>query len=183
MKTNIASNELKTPKNWDRSGLPSWTYFNKELFELESEELFRKHWQIACHSSDVPKIGRYLTFDLVGERALIIRDQDNEIRAFHNVCRHRGSRVVDSKEGECKKVIKCPFHGWSYNFDGSLRGVARAKTLPEFDSIKLGLKPLEMELWNGFVFVRFKPGPQPSVASLLERFDEEVECFTDGGFS
>jgi len=183
MKINIASNELKTPKNWDRSGLPSWTYFNTELFELESEELFRKHWQIACHSSDVPKIGRYTTFDLVGERALIIRDQDNEIRAFHNVCRHRGSRVVDSKEGECKKVIKCPFHGWSYNFDGSLRGVARAKTLPEFDSVKLGLKPLEMELWNGFVFVRFKPGPQPSVARLLERFDEEVECFTDGGFS
>ena len=161
MKTNIPSYELKTPKEWDRSGLPSWTYFNQELFELESEELFRKHWQIACHSSDIPRKGNYITFDIVGERALIIRVQEDKIRAFHNVCRHRGSRVVDSIEGNCKKVITCPFHGWTYNLDGSLRGAANSKNFPKLDSEKWGLKPLEMEIWNGFVFVRFKPGPQP----------------------
>ena len=182
MKTNFPSYELKPPKKWDRSGLPLWTYFNPELFELEAEELFRKHWQIACHSCDIPDIGRYTTFDLVGERALIIRDKDNEIRAFHNICSHRGSRLVDSIQGKCKKVITCPFHGWSYNFDGSLQGVTKAKTLPVLDPFKSGLKPLEMEIWNGFVFVRFKPGPQPSVAKLLERFDSEVASFTDGGF-
>ena len=182
MSINIPSPEVKLPAKWDRNGLPSWTYFNQELFELESEELFRKHWQIACHTSDIPKKGDYITFDLVGERALIIRDQEDRIRSFHNVCRHRGSRVVDSIQGHCKKVITCPFHGWSYNLDGSLRGAAKAKTFPEFDSEKLGLKSLEMEIWNGFVFVRFKPGPQPSVAKLLERFDGEVASFTDGGF-
>ena len=157
--------------------MPSWTYFNEELFELEAEELFRKHWQIACHTSDIPKKGSYVTFDLVGERALIIRDDENEIRAFHNVCRHRGSRVLDTAEGRCKSIISCPFHGWSYNLDGSLRGAAKASSFPVLDTKKLGLKTLEMEIWHGFVFVRFKPGPQPSIASLLERFDEEVSSY------
>ena len=177
MNLHIPSSELKPPPNWDRSGLPSWTYFNDELFELEAEELFRKHWQIACHTSDIPKQGSYITFDLVGERALIIRDEENKIRAFHNVCRHRGSRVLDSAEGMCKSVISCPFHGWSYNLDGSLRGAAKSSTFPALDREKWGLKPLEMEIWHGFVFVRFKPGLQPSVANLLDRFDEEVSRY------
>ena len=173
MNLHIPSSKLKPPLNWNRSGLPSWTYFNEELFELEAEELFRKHWQIACHTSDIPKKGSYVTFDLVGERALIIRDDENEIRAFHNVCRHRGSRVLDTAEGRCKSIISCPFHGWSYNLDGSLRGAAKASSFPVLDTKKLGLKTLEMEIW----FVRFKPGPQPSIASLLERFDEEVSSY------
>ncbi len=177
MNLHIPNSKLKPPINWDRSGLPSWTYFNEELFELEAEELFRKHWQIACHTSDIPKKGSYVTFDLVGERALIIRDDENEIRAFHNVCRHRGSRVLDTAEGRCKSIISCPFHGWSYNLDGSLRGAAKASFFPVLDTKKLGLKTLEMEIWHGFVFVRFKPGPQPSIASLLERFDEEVSSY------
>ena len=180
MNLHIPNTELNPPLNWDRSGLPTWTYFNDELFELEAEELFRKHWQIACHTSDISKQGSYITFDLVGERALIIRDEENRIRAFHNVCRHRGSRILSSKEGICKGVISCPFHGWSYNLDGSLRGAAKAGTFPPLDSEKWGLKPLEIEIWRGFVFIRFKPGLQPSVANLLERFDEEVSKYLHG---
>ena len=177
MNPHVTNAKLEPPPNWDRSGLPYWTYFNEELFELEAEELFRKHWQIACHTSDIPKKGSYITFDLVGERALIIRDDENEIRAFHNVCRHRGSRVLDTSEGRCKSVIRCPFHGWSYNLDGSLRGAAKANSFPTIDHRKWGLKPLEMEIWRGFVFIRFKPGPQPSVANLLDRLEEEVSRY------
>ena len=71
--------------NWDRSGLPAWTYTNPELFEMESELLFKRHWQLACHQNDIPKNGDYVSFDLCGERALIIRGEDGVIRAFHNV--------------------------------------------------------------------------------------------------
>ena len=85
--------------------------------------------------------------------------------------------MLDSAEGMCKSVISCPFHGWSYNLDGSLRGAAKASTFPALDREKWGLKPLEMEIWHGFVFVRFKPGLQPSVANLLDRFDEEVSRY------
>lgn len=168
---------LNPPRNWDRSGLPVWTYLNEEMFELEAEELFRRHWQLACNVSDVPEPGCYISFDLVGERALIMRDSDNHVRAFHNVCRHRGSRVVEESEGRCSGVIVCPFHGWSYSLDGKLRGPAKARTFPKLDSQEWGLKPLEMEIWHGFVFVRFKPGPQPAVAKVLERFDEEMESY------
>ena len=81
------------PAGWDRNGLPGWTYFNQELLELEKDELFRKHWQLACHVNDVPAPGDYLTFDVADERALVLRGHDGVVRAFHNLCRHRGSRV------------------------------------------------------------------------------------------
>src|SRR4051794_37984048 len=77
-----------------RGGLAPWTYFNSELFEIEKEELFRRQWQLACHACDLQLPGDWCAFDIIGERAVIVRGRDGVIRAFHNVCRHRGSRVV-----------------------------------------------------------------------------------------
>jgi phenylpropionate dioxygenase-like ring-hydroxylating dioxygenase large terminal subunit len=150
-----------------RGGLPSWAYTNPEFLEIEKQELFRKTWQIACHVSDIPNTGDYYSFDLVGERALIIRDKDDVVRAFHNVCRHRGSRVVATQRGTCKSAIVCPFHGWSYNLDGTLRAVPQAKSLPKLDAVEHGLPPIDFEIWHGFVFVRFIVGDQPSVAHMM----------------
>lgn len=158
----------------NRSGLPPWTYFSEELLDLERRELFRRCWQIACHANDVPDAGDYTTFDIVGERALIVRDHDGVVRAFHNVCRHRGSRVVADQKGHCRGALVCPFHGWSFNLDGTLRAVSQKRTLPELDPVRYGLVPLEYEIWNGFVFVRFQPGDQPSVAEILAPHAEEL---------
>jgi phenylpropionate dioxygenase-like ring-hydroxylating dioxygenase large terminal subunit len=160
-----------------RSGLAPWTYFSPELFDIEQEELFRRHWQLACHVSDVPEPGDWLSFDIVGERALIVRGKDGVVRAFHNVCRHRGSRVAAGEKGHCKTAIVCPFHGWSFNLDGTLRAVPKAKTFPKLDPVGHGLLPVEHEIWNGFVFVRFKPGPQPAVAQLLSRHEQEAASY------
>ncbi len=157
-----------------RGGLPNWTYTNPEYLEVEKDELFRKSWQLACHVSDVPNVGDYYSFDLVGERALIVRGKDNVVRAFHNVCRHRGSRVVASERGTCKSAIVCPFHGWSYNLDGTLRAVPQAKSLPKLDAVEHGLPPVEYEIWHGFVFVRFVPGEQPSVAHMMAPHEEII---------
>ena len=165
---------IDIPVDWDRSGLPSWTYHSPALLELEKEELFKTHWQIACHVSDVPEVGDYYTFDLCNERAIIVRDQQNQIHVHHNICRHRGSRVVADDKGHCKNALVCPFHGWVYNFDGTLRGAARPDSFPPLDKNEFGLKPIESEIWNGFVFVRFKKGPQPSVKELLSPFAQEV---------
>ena len=175
MKT--SSDEVSLPNEWDRSGLPKWSFFNPEMLELEKDVLFRRHWQLVCHSSDVPDAGDFVTLDLVGERALVVRGRDGEIRAFHNLCRHRGSRVVAEESGTCKSAIICPFHGWAYNLDGTLRGAARPDTLPKFDPVKMGLKPLEMDIWQGFVFVRFLPGSQPSMQDVMARFDQEVSQY------
>jgi phenylpropionate dioxygenase-like ring-hydroxylating dioxygenase large terminal subunit len=165
------------PNDWDRSGLPGWTYHSPALCELEKEMLFRRHWQILCHVSDVPEAGNYLSFDQFGERALVVRGADGQVRAFHNMCMHRGSRVVSEERGICRGALVCPFHGWVYNLDGTLRGAARPETFSELDRKEFGLRPLETEIWNGLVFVRFAPGPRPSVAELLRPFEEEAHHY------
>lgn len=118
--------------------------------------------------------GQYVTLDIADERALVICGHDGKVRAFHNLCRHRGSRVVGDARGQCNKALICPYHGWAYNLDGSLRGIAEKDSFPPTDPDKWGLKPLEMELWHGFVFVRFQPGPQPAVADLMARHEPEI---------
>ena len=162
------------PKDWDRSGLPGWAYFSQELFELECETLFKTHWQFVCHVNEAADIGAYVTYDVAGERALVIRGHDGILRAFHNLCRHRGSRIVPDVRGVCNKAMVCPYHGWAYNLDGGLRGIANRDTFPPMQAEKWGLKPLEMEIWNGLVFIRFQAGPQPAVAEILARFDDEI---------
>ena len=168
------SADIALPKDWDRSGLPGWTYFSQELFELECETLFKTHWQFVCHVNEAADIGAYVTFDVAGERALVIRGHDGILRAFHNLCRHRGSRIVPDARGVCNKAMVCPYHGWAYNLDGGLRGIANRDTFPPMQAEKWGLKPLEMEIWNGLVFIRFQAGPQPAVAKILARFVDEI---------
>ena len=168
------SEDIALPKDWDRSGLPGWAYFSQELFELECETLFKTHWQFVCHVNEAADIGAYVTFDVAGERALVIRGHDGILRAFHNLCRHRGSRIVPDARGVCNKAMVCPYHGWAYNLDGGLRGIANRDTFPPMQADKWGLKPLEMEVWNGLVFIRFQAGPQPAVAEILSRFDDEI---------
>ena len=171
---NELARDISVPNDWDRRGLPGWCYHSDALLELEKEHVFRQHWQIACHVSDVPEPGNYITMDVVGERALILRGQDGAIRGFHNICRHRGSRVVADDKGTCRNALVCPFHGWVYNLDGTLRGAARPRSFPPLDKQAFGLIPLELEVWMGFVFVRFRPGPQPSVAELMQPFADEL---------
>ncbi|MDH6234139.1 phenylpropionate dioxygenase-like ring-hydroxylating dioxygenase large terminal subunit [Mesorhizobium soli] len=169
--------DIRVPTDWDRRGLPGWAYHSPALLELEKEHLFRNHWQIIGHVSDVPEPGDYLTMDVVGERALVVRGKDGVVRGFHNICRHRGSRVVADERGSCKNALVCPFHGWVYNLDGTLRGAAKPKSFPELDKNEFGLAPLELEIWMGLIFIRFRKGPQPSVAELLRPFEEELSHY------
>ena len=168
---------LPIPNDWDRKGLPAWTYHSEALFALERERLFLTHWQLAGHVSDVPAPGDWVAFDLMGERAVVMRGADGVVRAFHNLCRHRGARVVDGAQGNCRGAMVCPFHGWVYNLDGTLRGAARPESFGEMEREAFGLKPVEMEVFHGFVFLRFAPGPQASVADLLAPFAEDFAAY------
>ncbi len=165
--------EVAVPNDWDRRGLPGWSYHSPALLELEKEHVFRNHWQIIGHVSDIPEAGDYLTMDMVGERALVVRGKDGVVRGFLNMCRHRGSRVVGDEQGNCRNALVCPFHGWVYNLDGTLRGAARPRTFPELDKEAFGLQPIETEVWMGFIFIRFRAGPQPSVAELMKPVEAE----------
>lgn len=177
---NTAVKPIKVPTEWDRRGLPGWTYHSKALFDLERREVFLTHWQVAGHVNDIPAPGDWLSFDLLGERALVMRGRDEQVRAFHNLCRHRGARLADGAQGHCKGAMVCPFHGWVYNLDGTLRGPARPESFGDMDRSDFGLKPVEMEIWNGFIFLRFESGPQPGVAELLRPFEADFAGYRAG---
>ncbi len=177
---NVEISHNATPADWDRRGLPAWAYHSQTLFDLERTQVFLNHWQVVAHVNDLPAPGDWLTFDLLGERAVVMRGRDGVVRAFHNLCRHRGARVVDGQQGHCKGALVCPFHGWVYNLDGTLRGAARPETFGDMDREKFGLKPIEMEIWHGFVFLRFLPGPQPAVAEHLQIYDRDFSDFRAG---
>jgi phenylpropionate dioxygenase-like ring-hydroxylating dioxygenase large terminal subunit len=159
--------------NVGRGGLPAWSYDHDELMELEKELVFRRNWLLVGHVNEIPGPGDFMTLDVADERALVVRGRDGEVRAFHNLCRHRGSRVVAEASGNCGPVITCPFHGWSYGLDGRLSGVPHPKSFGAMDKTGLGLKALRIEVWHGMVFVRFK-GEGPSMAETLAPMEAEV---------
>ena len=175
--TALPYDTIPVPNDWNRGGLPAWTYHSPALFDLEREKLFLTHWQVVGHVGDIPAAGDWLAFDLIGERAVVMRGNDGVVRAFHNLCRHRGARVVDGTKGHCKGAIVCPFHGWVYNLDGTLRGAARPSSFGEMNREEFGLKPIEMEIFHGFIFLRFKDGPQPSVAELLAPYETDFAAY------
>src|SRR5687767_8934937 len=101
------------PHSPDDLSLPGWVYHDPEYFRVEMERLIRPSWQIVCHSNEIAEPGEWRTFELLGESVLVIRGGDGTIRAFANVCRHRGSRLVDGNEG-CDRRLTCPYHAWTY---------------------------------------------------------------------
>jgi phenylpropionate dioxygenase-like ring-hydroxylating dioxygenase large terminal subunit len=159
--------------NVARGGLPAWSYDSDEVMALENELVFRRNWLLVGHVNQIPGPGDFMTLDVADERALVVRGRDGEVRGFHNLCRHRGSRVVADASGNCGAVITCPFHGWSYGLDGRLRGVPFPKSFGRLDHASHGLKPLEQEIWHGMVFVRFK-GVGPSIAETLAPIEAAV---------
>lgn len=125
------------------------------------------------HQCDLKNGGDYLTFQAFNERILVIRDHANHINAFHNVCKHRGGRVVEQQTGNCRYAITCPFHGWTYGLDGSLQGVPASSTFKSLDMSSIGLSSVDCELWMGFIFVRLDSGGE-SLAEQMKPIEHEV---------
>ena len=162
--------------NNDLSGwsLPAWTYSDPEFFALEMERVIRPSWQIVCHVSDVPEWGDYHTLEYLNESVVVMRGKDGALSAFTNVCRHRGARILDGPTGSAKSIV-CPYHAWTYNCDGSLRGMPLRESYA-IDTARLGLKRVDLEVFQGFIFVRLVSGG-PSVAQMLSPYLREIETY------
>ena len=171
--------QLKTiqpnPDPLDDVSLPGWLYHDPEFFEAEKRAFLRAAPQVVCHESEVATPGEWRTIDFLGESVIVIRGDDGEVRAFTNVCRHRGSRLVDGESG-CAKVLTCPYHAWSYARDGRLVGVMHRHEYPGLETEKLGLVPVALEKWRGFLFVRLEDG-LPSVHEMMAPYEEEVALY------
>ncbi len=155
--------------------LPAWVYNHAELTRLEIERVLKPSWQIVCHVNSIPKPGDYQTLDLGPESVLVLKDRDGSIRGYHNVCRHRGSRLLDGS-GNCPVTITCPYHGWSYRQDGSLIGVPMRDSFPDLDRAAHGLRPVRVDTALGFVFVCLAGDPTP-VAKTWGRLAEELAAY------
>jgi carnitine monooxygenase subunit len=160
----------------DDTSLPGWIYSDPEFFELEKRAVFRNAWQVVCHINDIPQGGDYHRFDILGESVISVRGDDGVVRSFHNVCRHRASRLLDASKGHCGRRITCPYHAWTYSTDGRLMAVPQRDSYPHLDLESQGLVPVEQEIYLGFVFVRFaKEGP--SVAEMAAPYAHELAAY------
>ncbi|MCJ2180031.1 aromatic ring-hydroxylating oxygenase subunit alpha [Novosphingobium album (ex Hu et al. 2023)] len=153
--------------------LPAWIYSDPEFFEVEKERVFAPSWQVVCHVSDIPEPGDWHTLDYIGESVIVTRGLDGEVRAFTNVCRHRGSRIVDGSHG-CAKKLVCPYHAWTYELDGRLSGVPDSASYPDFDRASHGLAKVDVEIWRGFIFVRLVDDGGPSVGQMMAPYEAMV---------
>jgi carnitine monooxygenase subunit len=154
-------------------GLPGWTYHDRAYFAVEMARVIRPSWQIVCHVSDIPNTGDYQTLDYIGESIIVVRGHDNAVRAFANVCRHRAMRLVEGPAG-CAKKIVCPYHAWSYELDGRLSGVPMRADYPALDMAENGLVSVDVEIWQGFVFVRLAGEGGPSVAEMMAPAEAQI---------
>ena len=140
--------------------LPARYYCDPGVFALEGERIHRAMWNAACPAEELVRPGDYRLVEIAGDSLIVVRDQDGELRAHHNVCRHRGTRMVEAPEGCLAGSIQCPYHAWTYGLDGKLR---RAPHMDEVDGFSVADFPLAAaacETWGGIVFVRIaEEGP------------------------
>src|SRR3546814_19571196 len=120
--------------------LPVWTYSDPDFHAVEMERIFRPSWQVVCHDSDIPNPGDWHSIDYAGESVILVRGTDRVVRAFANVCRHRGSRLVDGAAG-CAKKLVCPSHAWTSELAGRLPGVHAPPVYPPHPQRRAGLAP------------------------------------------
>jgi carnitine monooxygenase subunit len=161
-----------TPEPLDGMSLPGWLYFDPEFFEAEQRTFLRAAPQVVCHESEIARAGEWRSLEYLGESVIVVRGDDGQPRAFVNVCRHRGSRLVDGNGG-CARVLTCPYHGWSYSRDGRLIGVPHRNEYPGLRTEDYGLFPVALENWRGFLFVTLEPS-SPSVAEMMAPYEGEV---------
>ena len=155
----LASYNDKAPLS-EASTIPAPWYVDPRIAELEAQTVFTNSWQVIGRADQVERPGQFVTSTIAGEPIVAVRGTDGQLRAFYNVCRHHAAKVVTEPCGSAS-ILHCPYHGWNYGLDGSLKG------MPEFDGVKNferqdnGLVPVKADIWEAFVFVSLDPKAQP----------------------
>lgn len=136
----------------EASTIPASWYVDPRIFELERVNVFSRTWQLVARSDQVASPGQFVSTEIAGEPVVVVRGSDGVLRAFLNVCRHHAAAVVTQPCGQAS-ILQCPYHGWKYGLDGSLKGMPEFEGVQNFDRGQNGLVPVRAETWECFVFV------------------------------
>jgi choline monooxygenase len=153
--------------------IPSSWYVDPRFHAVDRDAIFARTWQGVGHLSQVRNAGDYFLATVAGNPIIVIRDRDGPLRAFYNVCRHRGGPLAIEREG-CVKALTCKYHGWTFMLDGSLRGVPQWDRVELFDKGDFGLVPVAVETWEDFIFVNLSVRPTRSVSDVLAGIRERI---------
>ncbi len=156
--------------------VPKKPYFSSEWAAKEADRLWPRVWQMVCRDEEIPKVGDYLTYEICDESFIIVRTDQDTVKAFYNVCPHRGRRIMDGCGNA--KVFMCPFHGWTWRSDGSLLRALDHKDwdgCPEMSSDDLALDEVLVDRWGGFVFINQDLNAQP-LREFLDPAPSYLDC-------
>ena len=170
MKIKIPANDLATVPIERSQTIPSAWYTEPDFHKLDQQAVLSATWQYVTHISRVKKPGDTFLTTIAGNPVIIVRDREEKLRAFYNVCKHRGGPLAT--ECSSRKVLQCQYHGWTYLLDGTLRGVPEFDRVELFDKKDFGLTPIALEIWQEMVFVNLAPAPEPilrTFAGIAER--------------
>jgi glycine betaine catabolism A len=151
-------------------------YVSEEIFARERERIFLRSWLYAGHVSEIAERGAYFLFGLDDESVIVLRDRAGEVRAFANVCRHRGTVLCREAQGRVGGRIRCPYHSWSYELDGRLAHAPNMEDVAGFDRGEHGLIPVPLHVWRGLVFVSLASAA-PEVGGRFAELDPRVEAW------
>ncbi len=144
----------------DAYTIPAPWYTDPRIAQLELQNVFSRTWQAVSRTVQVEKPGQYVTATVAGEPIVAVRGSDGILRAFYNVCRHHAMTVMNEPCGHAQHM-RCPYHGWTYNLEGELRGMTEFEGVCNFDRAQNGLVPIRVETWENFVFVILDPHAAP----------------------
>jgi choline monooxygenase len=152
-------------------GLPNECYVSDKYLKFERNKIFYDNWTVIGTASSIQEIGEVKTYDLLGIPLIILRDQDKNIKVFHNVCSHRGFKLID-KDCKLKNVLRCPYHSWSYNFNGQLVATPHIGGINKhqaegFDKNKSNLKEVRSKIWMDLIFI--------NINSNAENFENSIK--------
>ena len=155
--------------------LPRKAYHEPSIFAWEQANVLRRDWVVVGRVDDAPEPGTYFTTEIDGDPLIVVRGRDGELRAFHNVCRHRGTAVVDEPCGKAVR-FQCPYHAWIYDLEGKLVRAKHTEDLDDFSFETYGLQAVGCESWQGFVFLSLDPGAG-TLADQLGDLDDHLGRF------
>ncbi len=162
--------------------LPAALYTDPRVFDLERATTFSRNWQPVARADQVAAPGRYVTAEIAGEPVVVVRGADGVLRGFFNVCRHHAAAVMTEPEGSVPH-LRCPYHGWTYGLDGALRGTPDFGGVCDFERADNGLVPVDLDEWEGLVFVRLERGGPPLGEALGAALVAEVAALRLGALS